>query len=262
MLTLAIDTATEILGLALLNQQQLVIEHNLRLPRQHSEKLLPLIESMFELTEFEIKDVTGIGVTVGPGSFTGLRIGITTAKLLARIFKIPVKGVSSLELLAAAVEEEYLLPLFDARRKRVYTALYQRQLGKAAEQGLLYDQATSASNNLIFDWRQEIIKPTGIEIAKLPEILADYRQFKLTLLGEPKITVKEILTAAGFRVEFVNLENDFPRAAVLARLAAQYLAIDQSDDIYQLKPAYLKQPQAEINWQQKYGKKTDLAGGN
>ncbi|SFL37991.1 tRNA (adenosine(37)-N6)-threonylcarbamoyltransferase complex dimerization subunit type 1 TsaB [Halanaerobium salsuginis] len=258
MLTLAIDTATEVLGLALLNQQQLVIEHNLHLPRQHSEKLLPLIESMFELTEFEVADLSGIGVTVGPGSFTGLRIGITTVKLLARIFKIPVKGVSSLELLAAAVEGEYLLPLFDARRKRVYTALYQRQLGKVAER----QQAISASNNLIFNSRKAIIKPAGIEITKLPEILADYRQFKLTLLGEPKIAVKEVLTAAGFRVEFANLENDFPRAAVLARLAAQYLAMDQSDDIYQLKPAYLKQPQAEINWQQKYGKKTDLAGGN
>ncbi|MFW5749943.1 MAG: tRNA (adenosine(37)-N6)-threonylcarbamoyltransferase complex dimerization subunit type 1 TsaB, partial [Halanaerobium sp.] len=81
MLILAIDTSTDILGLALIESGQLKGEYNLSLRRQHSEKLLPLIEQIFELLEIQAEDLDGITVAVGPGSFTGLRIGITTAKM-------------------------------------------------------------------------------------------------------------------------------------------------------------------------------------
>ncbi|TDO86129.1 tRNA threonylcarbamoyladenosine biosynthesis protein TsaB [Halanaerobium saccharolyticum] len=235
MLILGIDTSTDILGLALMESGQLKGEYNLSLKRQHSEKLLPLIEEIFELLGFEAGNLDGIAVAVGPGSFTGLRIGITTAKMLGRIFSIPVKGISTLEILAAGAEGNYLLPLLDARRKRVYYSFFQRM-----------------ENELFL---KAINKAASAGISELPEILSKYQDQEISIIGEKTAEVKEVLAKNNFRVRVFRAEKNHPRAAVLARLGEDYLKSGQADDIYQLKPAYLKIPQAEINWQQKYGSK-------
>ena len=164
MLTLAIDTSTDNLGLALMESGQLRGEYNLSLKRQHSEKLLPLIEQIFELLGIQPRELNGVAVATGPGSFTGLRIGITTAKLLGRIFSIPVKGISTLEIMAAGIAEPYLLPLIDARRKRVYCSFYQN--------------LRTANDNFL----KEIYQPTAISIAELPELLSNYKEKELSLI--------------------------------------------------------------------------------
>jgi len=237
MLILGIDTSTDILGLALMESDQLKAEYNLSLKRQHSEKLLPLMEQIFELIGVEAGDLDGIAVAVGPGSFTGLRIGITTAKMLARIFSIPVKGISTLEIMAAGAEGEYLLPLLDARRQRVYYSFYQRNTNK--------DKF----------FLKEIKKAASADISELPEILSKYQDQEISIIGEKTAEVKETLVKNNFRVKAFRAEKNIPRAAVLAGLGRDYINSGQNDDIYQLKPAYLKIPQAEINWQQKYGSK-------
>ncbi|PTW00550.1 tRNA threonylcarbamoyladenosine biosynthesis protein TsaB [Halanaerobium saccharolyticum] len=235
MLTLAIDSSTDNLGLALMESGQLRGEFNLSLKRQHSEKLLPLMEEIFELLEIEAKDLDGAAVATGPGSFTGLRIGITTAKMLGRIFAIPVKGIPTLEIMAAGAAGAYRLALLDARRERVYYAFYQ--------------QPEADSDDFI----KEIYPPAAVRIAELPEVLNDYSQKQITIIGEKKLEVGKVLKASNFSIKYGEPESDLPRAAVLARLGENYLKRGQKDDIYQLKPAYLKKPQAEINWQQKYG---------
>ena len=235
MLMLAIDSSTDILGLALMDSGQLKAEYNLSLKRQHSEKLLPLMEQIFELLEIKAEDLDGVAVAVGPGSFTGLRIGITTAKMLGRIFSIPVKGISTLEIMAAGVEGEIILPLLDARRSRVYYSLYLRK----SENNDSFLKKTKAA--------------ASAKISRLPQILSEYRQRKITIIGEKKSEVKKILEQNQFSIRQTAVEKNFPRAAVLARLGQDYVNLNQQDDIYQLKPSYLKQPQAEINWQQKYG---------
>lgn len=235
MLTLAIDTSTDNLGLALMESGQLRGEYNLSLKRQHSEKLLPLIKEILELLGIEAKDLEGVAVATGPGSFTGLRIGITTAKMLGRILAVPVKGIPTLEIMAAGIEGGYRLALLDARRERVYYAFYQ--------------QLEADSENFL----TEICQPAAINIAELPEVLKEYRQNQITVIGEKKFEVGKVLKASNFSIKFAKPESDLPRAAVLARLGENYLKRGQKDDIYQLKPAYLKKPQAEINWQQKYG---------
>lgn len=234
MLILAIDCATENLGLALIDSGQLKGEYNLSLKRQHSEKLLPLMDEIFEILGIKAEALTGVAVSVGPGSFTGLRIGITAAKMLGRIFSIPVKGISTLEIIAAGADGDYLLPLLDAGRQRVYYSFYQKCKAKSKF------------------FLQEINKAASTDIIKLPVILDKYKNQKITVVGEMTVKVKEILEEEGFLVENSAAECNFPRAAVLARLGYNYLNLGQKDDIYQLKPAYLKKPQAEINWQQKY----------
>lgn len=234
MLILAIDSSTDILGLALMENGQLKGEYNLSLKRQHSEKLLPLVNEIFDLLEIKAAELDAVAVAVGPGSFTGLRIGITTAKILGRIFSIPVKGVSTLEIMAAGSENDLLLPLLDARRERVYYSFYQQ--GKIDNNSCLKELRAAAS----------------AKISVLPEKLAEFKDKKITLLGEKIPEVKKTLEENDFEIEEANSEKNFPRAAVLARLGLDYINSGQKDDIYQLKPAYLKKPQAEINWQQKY----------
>lgn len=233
MLTLAIDSSTDNLGLALIESGQLRGEYNLSLKRQHSEKLLPLIEEIMGHLEISVQELDGIAVAVGPGSFTGLRIGITTAKMLSRILSIPVKGISTLEIMAAGNQAQYLMPLLDARRERVYFAFYQQ---KAKKQFL-----------------KEIKGAAGAAIAELPEILAQYKSQQIKVIGQKKEEVAEILLANNFLISQSEGESNLPRAAVLARLGENYLKAGQSDDIYKLKPVYLKKAQAEINWQRKYG---------
>lgn len=235
MLILAIDTSSDILGLSLIDSGQFKGEYNLSLKRKHSEKLLPLIKQFFELLEIEIKALDGIAVAIGPGSFTGLRIGITTAKMLSRIFSIPVKGISTLEIIAAGLDSKYILPLLDARRERVYYAFY--------------ENLNNRNNNSLV----KIKKSASTEIRKLPEILKAYQNKEITIVGEKTAAVFEVLKANDFKIKTSAAENNFPRAAVLARLGQNYIRLGQEDDIYQLKPAYLKKTQAEINWEQKYG---------
>mgnify|MGYP006300565465 CR=1 FL=1 len=237
MLILAIDTSTDNLGLALMESGQLRGEYNLSLKRQHSEKLLPLMEEMFDIIGVQAKDLDGVAVSIGPGSFTGLRIGITTAKMLGKIFSIPVKGISTLEIMAASIEAEYILALLDARRDRVYYSFYQQPRLKE------------------FDFNKEIYPAASINIDELPELLSEYRQKEITLVEEKKEEVKRVLKKSKFLIKSAAAEANTPRAAVLARLGENYLKSGQEDDIYQLKPAYLKKPQAEINWQKKYGSK-------
>lgn len=235
MLILGIDTSTDNLGLSLLKDDQIKAEYNLSLKRQHSEKLLPLIEEMFNLLALNPSDLDGIAVAVGPGSFTGLRIGITTAKMIGRIFSIPVKGISTLEIMAEGVEGEYLLSLLDARRDRVYYAFYQ--------------DALSADNLFL----NQIFGPASSKIIDLPQILAEYRAQPIFLIGEKTAEAAEILRENNFKLKTTEIESNFPRSAVLARLGRNYIEAGKEDDIYKLKPAYLKKPQAELNWQKKYG---------
>lgn len=234
MLILGIDTSTDNLGLALMENDQLKGEYNLSLKRKHSEKLLPLIEEIFTSLEIKPEALDAAAVSIGPGSFTGLRIGIATAKIFGRIFKIPVKGISTLEIMAAGVESDYILSMLDARRQRIYYSFYQSNL---------------KNNNYLL---KEILKPASTKISELPEILADFKKKEITIIGQKTAEVSQVLQDNKYTIRQCAAEKNIPRAAVLARLGRDYINLGQEDDIYKLKPAYLKKPQAEIDWQQKY----------
>jgi len=126
MLTLAIECATKTIGLALLEEEDIRGELYLRSGRHHTEVLLSALEQLFILTGKTLKEVDLLACTVGPGSFTGLRIGVSTVKGLALAMSAPVVGVSTLETLAMnAVHSSGLIcPLIDAGNNQVYTGLF------------------------------------------------------------------------------------------------------------------------------------------
>ncbi|MFW6381025.1 MAG: tRNA (adenosine(37)-N6)-threonylcarbamoyltransferase complex dimerization subunit type 1 TsaB, partial [Bacillota bacterium] len=123
---LGIDTSTEICALGLLVEGEMLAEINLKLDRRHSERLMPNLVHLFQESGLEIKEIEGMAVTIGPGSFTGLRIGLSTVKAMAQYLQVPVRGVSTLEVLAQGCTgcQGLLVPVLDARRQRVYTALF------------------------------------------------------------------------------------------------------------------------------------------
>lgn len=126
MLILAVDCATKSIGLALLNEDEVCAEFYLKLGRHHTEILLPALDKLFLLTGHEPGEVDLLACTVGPGSFTGLRIGVSTVKGLALAMARPVVGVSTLEALAfnALPFRGLICSMLDARRNQVYASLY------------------------------------------------------------------------------------------------------------------------------------------
>ena len=135
MKVLALDTATPAASAALVDGTRVVAECLLHGQKNHSERLLQIIDCLFEISGTGRDAIELIAVSVGPGSFTGLRVGISTAQGLAFALGRPLAGIPTLEVLAAqAVCGDMLLsPLIDARRQQVYAALY-RRCGDALEQ--------------------------------------------------------------------------------------------------------------------------------
>jgi tRNA threonylcarbamoyladenosine biosynthesis protein TsaB len=142
MLILAIDTTTPHGSAALLEDSHLMAEVNCVASLTHSQRLLPAIDLMFRQQDLAVSDVDAFAVAVGPGSFTGIRIGLSTIKSFALASGNPVASVSTLEALAWKLKlphNRLLCPLLDARKGEVYAALFevkQRQLTEVIPQGV------------------------------------------------------------------------------------------------------------------------------
>src|SRR3954451_8207264 len=133
MTILAIDTSNYPLGVALIEDNQVLGEYITNLKKNHSVRIMPAIQTLMKDCERVPAQLTKIVVAKGPGSYTGVRIGVTIAKTMAWSLKIPLVGVSSLEILAAGAGryfDGYISPLIDARRGQVYTGLYEYHSGE------------------------------------------------------------------------------------------------------------------------------------
>jgi tRNA threonylcarbamoyladenosine biosynthesis protein TsaB len=131
MIILGIETATAVCGVAVLRDGHVESERSVESPQVHSEKLVPLIEQVIRESGIRPADLDAIAVSIGPGSFTGLRIGLSVAKGLCFALGKPVVPVPTLEALACRVANGspelrggYILPLLDARRGDCYASLY------------------------------------------------------------------------------------------------------------------------------------------
>ncbi len=123
---LAIDSSGLVAGAALLCDDILTAEYTIHNKKTHSQTLLPMIDGMLRMAEVDVKELDAIAVAAGPGSFTGLRIGASTAKGLAQALDIPILGISSLEGLAFNIEgaDALACPMMDARRNQAYYGIY------------------------------------------------------------------------------------------------------------------------------------------
>jgi tRNA threonylcarbamoyladenosine biosynthesis protein TsaB len=139
MLGLAVDTSTKYLCVVLVENGQVIAKYNRIKERLHGQLLIPVIEKIFKDQNRDLAELDFLAVDIGPGSFTGLRIGISAIKGLGFALNIPVIGISSLDLIASNCRENkktgLICSLIDAKRKQVYAALFKRSSNKLQRQG-------------------------------------------------------------------------------------------------------------------------------
>ncbi|MBQ6734451.1 MAG: tRNA (adenosine(37)-N6)-threonylcarbamoyltransferase complex dimerization subunit type 1 TsaB [Lachnospiraceae bacterium] len=229
---LAIDTSGPVAAAALAEEtdgaQKLIAGFRLQSGLTHSETLMPMTEQMFSLARIDKKELDAVAVTAGPGSFTGLRIGVSAAKGLCFALDLPLVAVPTLDVIAyqMAGAPGVVCPMMDARRGQVYTAAY-RFSGNEMEQ---------------------LLTARAVPVEALAEEL-NTMQDAVTLLGDGVPVyldrMKELLTVP-FTVAPVH--RDRQSAEALAALAFKYLAEGKMVDPASFTPEYLRPSQAERNF--------------
>ena len=223
---LAVDTATEICGVGLsttgkAQQVELSFSHG----GTHAKHLMEGVRSILDLAGISLADVDAYAVTRGPGSFTGLRIGISTVKGMAMAMGKPVAGVSSLAVLAhqAGKSEELICPMLDARRREVYWAVYR--------------------------WQDDSLVAVLPEQVGPPAQVGDHITGPCRFIGNgARLYQKEISGHLRHTACWMTGENARIRIGWVARLARRNLLEGISDDIRTFGPVYLRKSDAELNF--------------
>lgn len=134
MICLFLDTSSDNLIVSLLKDNNIIFEKNIKSVRDHSTHLVPTIEEAFKLNNIELKQLNKIFVVIGPGSFTGTRIGITFAKTLAYCFNIDLVPVSSIQKFIYSIEEyDYYIPVLEEKKDMVYFSIFDKNKRRLIE---------------------------------------------------------------------------------------------------------------------------------
>lgn len=178
----------------------------------HAEKLTVFIKDVLKKAEIELKDLTAIAIGKGPGSFTGLRIGVSSAKGLCFGLDIPLIAIPTLEILANAtnLNNGFIVPLLDARRQEVYTA--------------------------VFNEKHEFVKETFNHILEADSFLEYLTKNQVLFLGDGTTKTKEIIQ----HKNALFLENYHPSAKEMVTLSYQKFLNNDFEDVAYFEPFYLK----------------------
>ncbi len=226
MRVLGIDTATKTASVCLLDDKGIVGEHTLHVEQVHSKKIMPMIERMLKDVGVAVSDIDGIAVSSGPGSFTGLRIGMSTAKGLAYTLKIPIVGVSTLESLAfnAVPTQKLVCPILDARMKEVYSSLYRWE------------------NTELIKLKEE----KALSLENLLSGLQDYQE-PFLFVGEGAVRFfEDIQNSSLKKTELAPMHTNINRASSTAILGRDRISAGKADQLMALQPSYLRRSQAEV----------------
>ena len=212
MKVLAFDTSSKALSLAILEDKQVLAETTINIKKNHSITLMPAIDFLMASLDWTPKDLDRIVVAEGPGSYTGLRIAVATAKTLAHTLNIELVGMSSLLALVPYQQEGLFVPLMDARRNNVYAGFYENAKPVMPEAHLPFEQVI------------ELIKGAS----------------QVTFVGEVVPFVEQIQE----HLPRTNYKETLPNVANLALLAWD----KEADSLHDFVPNYLKRVEAEENW--------------
>ena len=230
---LGIDTSSMAASVAVIEDNKLICEYTINTKKTHSQKLMPMIENMLGLSDLNVREIDAIAVWEGPGSFTGLRIGMATAKAIAHVNDIPVIGVNSLEALAANMNlcDKKICSILDAQRNQVYTGRYQYEGTKLVE-----------------------IKEIGIQ--QIDELLEELAQSgeQWILVGEAVYKYEDKIREIS-NIEIPAASNNVTKAGSLCSVAK--VKFDEGKDIfdcYTVNPLYIRKSQAEEQYEEKQRK--------
>ncbi|MGA3602248.1 tRNA (adenosine(37)-N6)-threonylcarbamoyltransferase complex dimerization subunit type 1 TsaB [Lysinibacillus agricola] len=225
MIWLGIETANAPLSIAVVRDGKVIAEIVQNIKLTHSAGAMPAIEEVLVKAGIKPNELDAIAVSEGPGSYTGVRIGVTLAKTLAWTLKKPLVGISSLKTLAAnaALYDGFICPIFDARRGNVYSAVY-----KGYELEVIIDDYHDHIDGLL----------ERLQALETPVLFvgADVDVFWHRIV--------EVLGDFALRTPF---SNDLPRASETIRLATK-VELPSVDAIHHFVPQYKRIAEAEANW--------------
>lgn len=226
MLLVAIETSTQQASVAVGTQDGVLAEALLVRPRRHAEFCLPALDFCLREAGVTIRQVFGVVVDVGPGLYTGMRVGLATARGLARAAQIPMCGLASLDVLAfsARHSRRTIVPVIDARRGEVYFALYRSAPGGVQRIG---DHRVGAPDALA---------------AEL--VGADH---DVLLVGDGAQLYRDVFEAHG-SAEYGDSLNRYPSASALLELSVPRFQREEFSRPETIMPLYLRRPDAEIKW--------------
>lgn len=215
-LILSIETATPVCSVALHENGVLIGSHDIHVDRSHSEKLAVMIKNLLDNCNKKKHDLSAVAISKGPGSYTGLRIGASTAKGICYGLNIPLIGINSLEAMANQVvgsntEKYYLCPMFDARRMEVYA--------------------------LLADHKLNIIEPTHSLIIDKEALTIHLKKSRILFFGNGMNKSRGIL---GMSKNAIFLEDILPTASSVGNLASQKYKNEDFENTETFEPFYLK----------------------
>lgn len=221
---LALDSSGLVATVAILEDEQTIAEYTVNYKKTHSQTLLPMLDEIVKMTEFDLATIDAIAVAGGPGSFTGLRIGSATAKGLGLALDKPLIHVPTVDGMAYNLfgNQGLICPMMDARRNQVYTGIYR------------------------FEKDFEIVEEQmAIAVQELIDKLNAYGE-KVTFLGDGVPAYQEQLKA-GLQVEytFAPAHANRQRAAAVGTLAMKYYLEGKVESAREHQPDYLRLSQAE-----------------
>ena len=228
MKVLGIDTSTSCGTVGLIDDEQVLSDTLLNIPVTHSERLLGAIEFSLREARCSIEDVEGWAISLGPGSFTGLRIGVSTVKGLAFATGKPVAGMGTLDVLASQVSPTpYLIcPILDARKKEVYSAFY-----RYGEGGVLLRQS-----------EDRVLRPEDL-VKKITE--------QTILIGDGVRTYRDLLLRSLPSLAiFPAAPLHIPHGSMVAKLGFELLKKGDHLNVSTFSPIYIRPSEAEVKWQE------------
>ncbi len=222
---LGIDASGVAGSVAYIKEGKFVGEYYICDKLTHSQTIMPMLEHMKKILDIDLDTIDAIAVTSGPGSFTGLRIGVTAAKSLALALDVPIIGVPTLDVIAHNITytDNLICPIMDARRNQVYTSLYKWENGILNQ--IIPHDALDMNKYL------ELLKTKDEKVIFLGDGIDCYKEKIQAVLGEKAI----------FAPEFLKLQ----KASVLLEIAKKKYENGEAISAAELVPLYLRKSQAE-----------------
>ena len=213
---LGVDTSTPIGSVGLIDGEHFVAEHTLSIVKAHSSRLMPAIDQILKWANLTVHDLDACAVGIGPGSFTGIRIGVGTIKSLCYAFKKPIIGVSTLEAIAYNLRytDKLICPILDARKDEVYGA--------------------------VFRGGQNLLRKSD-DLCVPIELLLSHIDADAIFVGDGlRRYAPAVQERFGEDVPLANPIFNVPRGASIARIGYDRLLNGQSDDCFSLTPNYVR----------------------
>lgn len=226
MIVIGIDTSTPQTSVAIGTENEILAKASVA-GAARQESVTPLLQELLRRSDLTLSQIGGVAVGIGPGLFTGLRVGVATAKTIAQVVNVPVVGITSLDALAYATRysPRRIAAVIDARRKEVFSAIY-----RAVPGGIMRER----------DYEVHAPDRLAAELQAMSgEVLA---------VGNGAMLYRHVLEEIGSRIEFASSIAAHPEAAALVELAVPRLLREEHDRLFDVVPLYLRKSDAEIAW--------------